>query len=421
MGFADFYLQRFSTPDPKIIYQPPSGLKFIVVIPAYNEPDLIDCLDGLFGCNTIQSPIEVIIVINWPESSTPEIEALNRKIYSDCISWGNKYNSTRFTVHPMLLPNVAKKVAGVGFARKYGMDEAVRRFNRLDNDGIIVSFDADAVCDSNFFQVLEKHFEVNERADGCCIYFEHPIAGNNFAPEIYKAITFYELHLRYYYQGLKSTSHPNTFHTIGSAFAVRAISYCLQGGMNTRKAGEDFYFLQKYFELGNITECKDTRVIPSPRPSDRVPFGTGPKVQEIVKTQRGFLSYNPELFFNLKFIIQKAPSFYRAEEKNIILLLNSLDDTMISFLLRENFIQSIQEINNNSSSLENFMKRFFRWFNMFRMLKYLNFAGQLIKNIEISIAAKILYEKLNENKGSDNPEELLLQYRELEKNAISPR
>ena len=68
---------------------------------------------------------------------------------------------------------------------------------------------------------------------------------------------------------------PFAFHTIGSSMAVRASSYMRQGGMNKRKAGEDFYFQQKIIPLCGFTECNSTVVYPSPRPSYRVPFGTG--------------------------------------------------------------------------------------------------------------------------------------------------
>jgi hypothetical protein len=48
--------------------------------------------------------------------------------------------------------------------------------------------------------------------------------------------------------------------------------------MSRRQAGEDFYFIQKVAMQGRYGECRTTRVHPSPRPSDRVPFGTGPDI-----------------------------------------------------------------------------------------------------------------------------------------------
>ena len=69
-------------------------------------------------------------------------------------------------------------------ARKIGMDEAVRRFERIKKeDGIIVCFDADSECAANYFIEVEKHF--NQSGQGACsIYFEHPISGQEFSKEI---------------------------------------------------------------------------------------------------------------------------------------------------------------------------------------------------------------------------------------------
>ena len=85
----------------------------------------------------------------------------------------------------------------------------------------------------------------------------------------------YELHLRYLNLFSRFTGFPYAYHTIGSCFGVRAETYASQGGMNKRKAGEDFYFLHKIIPLGEFREINNTCVIPSPRESDRVPFGTG--------------------------------------------------------------------------------------------------------------------------------------------------
>ena len=67
---------------------------------------------------------------------------------------------------------------------------------------------------------------------------------------------------------------------------MRAWAYVKQGGMNRRQAGEDFYFLQKISWLGPMTELANVIVHPSPRLSDRVPFGTGRAVGGFVSNGR---------------------------------------------------------------------------------------------------------------------------------------
>ena len=97
-----------------------------------------------------------------------------------------------------------------------------------------------------------------------------PSPFESFEPVVYDAITQYELHLRYYLNAVRSTGYPYAYHTVGSSFTVRADVYCKEGGMNRRQGGEDFYFIQKVAQRGNFSECNATRVVASPRPSDRV-------------------------------------------------------------------------------------------------------------------------------------------------------
>src|SRR5204862_3217619 len=118
------------------------------------------------------------------------------------------------------------------------------------------------------------------------------------------------LHLRYYIQALRYAGFPHAHHTIGSCMAVRAGEYRQQGGMNKRKAGEDFYFLHKIIPLGGFGDLTGTTVYPSPRPSDRVPFGTGKAVRENLPG-RQIKTYPLDAFLDLKQMIARVPKMYR--------------------------------------------------------------------------------------------------------------
>jgi hypothetical protein len=79
--------------------------------------------------------------------------------------------------------------------------------------------------------------------------------------------------------------------------ACRASAYCKIGGMNNRQAGEDFYFLQQLQRTVGVEQLKGTVVRPSPRPSHRVPFGTGRSVQRMGDGgEAELLFYRPECF-----------------------------------------------------------------------------------------------------------------------------
>src|SRR3972149_3134037 len=269
MAFAGLYLakQAFT----QIIEEkPPGQLRFIVVIPCYNEPFLLKTLDSLNSCIPPKSLLEVILVFNSAINTPGNIKQVNQDTIGSVKNWIENTPSF-FKTHIINFTDLPEKYAGVGLARKIGMDEAVRRFNYLNNkDGVIISFDADATCDTNYFIEIEHFYDKYPNANGCTVYFEHPISGDEFSKEVYNGIIQYEMYLRYFIQGLKYSGYPFAFHTVGSCFTVKAQAYVKQGGMNRKKAGEDFYFLQKVFPLGQFYRLNTTRVIPSPRPSNRV-------------------------------------------------------------------------------------------------------------------------------------------------------
>src|SRR5439155_23761617 len=94
--------------------------------------------------------------------------------------------------------------------------------------------------------------------------------------------------------------------------AVGADSYRNQGGMNKRKAGEDFYFLHKVIPLGGFTDLTGTTVIPSARPSDRVPVGTGKAVRSFLEGQE-IKTYPLEAFLDLQCCFERVAEIYQRE------------------------------------------------------------------------------------------------------------
>ncbi len=166
------------------------------------------------------------------------------------------------------------KGGGVGFARKIGLDLALTRLTCSADREVLICLDADTLVEPSYLPALVRHFR-ESTAGGAAIPFRHQ---DGRSPEEQRAIDCYELFLRHYVLGLKLAGSPYAFHTVGSAMACTADAYIKAGGMNTRAAGEDFYFLQHLFRTGGVAQVKGTVVHPSPRPSHRVPFGTGRSV-----------------------------------------------------------------------------------------------------------------------------------------------
>ena len=394
-----YYFDRFGfaqNASPIITEPPHPHLGMIIVIPCFNEPNLLASLNSLWRCDRPQRAVEIIVVVNSSESSPPEILEQHRRTLTETELWAREDCDRYFCIHFLHTPNLPRKHAGVGLARKIGMDEALHRLDQLNRlEAPIVCFDADSTCDPNYLTEIESYFSTHPKSPGCSIYFEHPLEGPDPA-ELSEAITLYELHLRYYVEALRFAGFPHAFHTIGSSMAVRAEAYMRQGGMNKRQAGEDFYFLHKIIPLGNFGEINTTRVIPSPRPSDRVPFGTGRAVSDYLSTRK-FETYPLQAFRDLKQFFSGIEALSQTPKPTSLGvpplsgLLAQLAPPPQQFLATQNITATLAEIRAHTTSPETFRARFFRWFDGFLAMKYIHHARDTAYGpAEITAAAREL-------------------------------
>ena len=418
MGFASAYLSGNTITDKIFQEKPAEDTGIIIVIPAFDEPGIINTLQSLADCEKPPCSVETIVIVNAPSRAN---RRQLRQNYSTCEAlhkWKQTDTGSVFLLLYKDLGIMEDSEWGVGMARKTGMDEALRRFSSLDRrDGVIASLDADCLVQSNYLLRLYTELQVQEKHSACSVYFEHPLEGQ-MDSVIYSAICRYELHLRYYYQALKYTGYPGVFHTIGSALAVKALSYAKAGGMNRRQGGEDFYFIQKLIPAGGYFYLTGTTVIPSPRISDRVPFGTGPVIGKLLKDpQSDYLTYNPEGFEYIKVLVDNVPDLYNPDSEKEKEVFNDLHFSLQDFLEANGWQNKLAEIRSNTSSPASFEKRFFSWFNMFRVVKYLNFlhTGQYQKKMPVKEAAVLMLRKMGYDSTGSDEAELLNIYRGLEK------
>ena len=366
--------------------------ELIVVIPCYNEANLIDTFKSLVKA-TIPKDIhvEILTVINHGENETEEIKQNNRITFSQAEEFASSCGEKQISFLNLKAFDLPKKHAGVGLARKIGMDEALHRFHRIEKDGIIVCFDADSLCEENYFETIYEHFKIDSKTNGASIHFEHPVEGENYEKSIYTAITDYELHLRYYKNAIKFLNVPYAYHTIGSSMVVKCSAYAKQGGMNKRKAGEDFYFLTKIIQLGNFSEITKTKVIPSPRVSDRVPFGTGRAVGDIINSEKEeFKTYSFEAFKDLK------EFFNQVEQTRSMGNYDLLPISLKTFFNEDSYQLKLNEIKKNTKTLDSYKQRFYFVFDAFFVLKFVHFYRDNIKsNCSLNVESKRLLESFN--------------------------
>jgi len=366
------YIDRQPAAYTRVLPSPAFDADMIVVIPCYNEPGLFDTLLNLLTCARPAAKVMTIVVINSGERSDEAGVVQNRVSYEQALLFADKYNEPGFLFFPVLFERLPRKHAGVGLARKIGMDLAVAHYLHNDNTrGVIVSLDADCTVSDNFLTALHDAFTHGSRPDVTVHHFRHRVEEND--PALDNAVRQYEAYIRYFRDMLKQTGFPWYYHTIGSAFAVTADAYVRVGGMGRQQGGEDFYFLQKVFSLGNVKELNDASVYPMARFSDRVPFGTGPALQKIIEEPDGIMKvYSRKSFCALKRLFEIKDSLYRKETKDILTAMAQLHPSLGEFLLLTGFTEDMADCNKNSASLATFQKRFFHHFNAFRIIKYLN-------------------------------------------------
>lgn len=410
----NIYLERYASQEVLISSDPPKDLKLIITIPCFNEPDLVSSLISLSKCKSIPKS-EVIVLINEAENCSKTVSDQNEQSFEEAQKWvlSNKNGQIHFYI--IYKKGLLKKHAGVGLARKLAMDEAVRRFEKNGNkEGVIVCFDADSACDENYLQSINEFFEANPKSPGSSIYYEHPLEGP-LPSANYTAIKDYELFLRYYTNALRFAQFPHAYQTVGSSMAVKSWAYQKQGGMPKRKAGEDFHFINKIIPLGNFGEINNTRVIPSSRVSDRVPFGTGKAVNDWLKTER-LLTYNPKTFEDLKDYFNQVDFQYKKGNNKLLMWLQDRPESIRTFLKQQNFEQNLERINRNSTSLSSFRKHFFLWFDAFQCMKFIHFSrDQFHSNVPISDASKWLLGCVNKAANEADNTRLLEIFRSLDR------
>ena len=127
-------------------------------------------------------------------------------------------------------------------------------------------------------------------------------------------------------------------------------------------------------------------------------------------------TYHPDVFFDLKEFLSTVPSLYDASQQSLQQLLDGYPPSLRENLSHE-FFSRILEIRGNAARESTFINRFYRWFNMFRTLKFFNYAHQHhFSRVPVLDASR---EFLSGNypgfqRGSD-VKELLLSIREMQK------
>ncbi|MEA1971580.1 MAG: hypothetical protein U9N37_08200, partial [Thermodesulfobacteriota bacterium] len=283
------------------------------------------------------------------------------------------------------------KTAGVGLARKIGMDLALGIFNYdKDCSKLLFSLDADTLVEHNYLSAVRASFE-KKKTDSSVIAFTHQDAES---VDEQAAICCYEIFLRYYVLGLRWAGSPYAFHSVGSTMVCTTGGYATVRGMNKRRAGEDFYFLDKLAKIGRVGRINTTTVYPSSRPSHRVPFGTGKRIISFTEGKESDYSlYNPRSFEVLKEWLGYMSSCRDVDPEIILAHTKSIHPSLDTFLRVNHFGETWRRIAENSGDRAHLRSHFSRWFDGFKTFKLIrHLANNGLPPVDMFIALRQLME-----------------------------
>jgi len=292
------------------------------------------------------------------------------------------------------------KQAGVGLARKIGMDLSLTIFGYSnDTKKLIVCLDADCTISQTYLTNIINDFNKNDLSVAV-VKFEHPVDGTD---DYNAAIICYEIFLRYYVAGLIFAGSDYAFHSIGSTMMCDHNAYIKIGGMNKRKAAEDFYFLEKLAKIYPISKIYSATVYPSKRSSWRVPFGTGQRVTRFLsKSQDEYLLFNPAVFGILKEWLEIYNSDAIFSPQNILSQAKEIHTELYNFLLQNNYPKQWEKILSNTKSSRQLIHQRKIWFDGFKTLKLIHhLRDTAFPRLNMFDALDMLFIKLGINKSID--------------------
>jgi glycosyltransferase involved in cell wall biosynthesis len=373
----------------------PSRIGLVVVIPALAEKGyLFDTLASLAAnpVDQLAGTLVIVVVNNGPrETVDREVFADNQEtiaILNGLIAGrtrGSRFADRRLRGILDVLQGSGLRIglidasspgseipsswAGVGTARKIGLDLALTLRPEPGERPVLVCLDADTIVAPDYLSAIRSHFR--DPAQGAAVIaFEHPLPDDTGRRA---AILCYELFLRYYILGLSWAGSPYAFYSIGSTMVFTPDRYVAVRGMSRRTAGEDFYFLNKLRKAGPISSLNGTRVRPSERLSDRVPFGTGKRmIRHLAGERDEYLFYHREIFITLRKWLELMEESWRRPAEAILKAASELDPGLRVFLEQQNFLKIWPRLQRQAGNPGAAQRAFHTWFDGFRTLRFVH-------------------------------------------------
>jgi hypothetical protein len=387
------YLLGHAEPQIEALSGLPQSVRYeqVLVIPACNESaDFLQRLPPSGGRKLL------VLVINQDANAAPSVRATNEALASAARSSADtiwvageqtKMELLRSSDQPwdfLLLdcfsPGRELPIdGGVGQARKLGADLALTLIDRGQiNSPWIHNTDADTELPATYFRSGQDQCQ---DAAAVLFPFQHRC---NRETEVGRATLLYEFSLRYYVAALDWSGSPYAFQTVGSSFAVHAARYAQVRGFPKRAAAEDFYMLNKLAKVADIVDLDCAPIIIHARTSDRVPFGTGAAVAQMLNMQDAFKEYtfyDPRVFACLRASLATLEILWElgsVSSTSLVQGIQSLDppplpaEQLADALCSLGLLRALEHGFRQSANLQQFERQMHAWFDAFRTLKLIH-------------------------------------------------
>ena len=362
-----------------------------VVIPLYDEFDYITAtMDSLLqsfeSCNR-NYPVWILCVVNNKKEDSEKVRENNcrtitylKKLQRHITERRLLCNSQALSLTLIDCSSAGYEIPsdmGVGYARKIGMDFALEQ-----GAEILACLDGDTLVEKSYISYLQECATVVVNSRGAKTIrawvtdFSHQ---KSESPEETEAIKIYEHYLKEHSEQLKLCKTPYYSVALGPTIVCSRDAYISCGGMNTKNAGEDFYFLQSLTKiLGTAPGILHTTVHPSCRISLRVPFGTGRAVKKICEGERTikeFTVYPHWIYDAIKKFIEVMEEYCKTPLSGSLLEneLKKTQEGIYPFLERENFFSAWDKLLANNKKTEQLQRAFHCWFDGLKIIRLIHF------------------------------------------------
>jgi hypothetical protein len=389
------YFARYAEPEALLATTISDSYLAALVVPVRGEAPTL--LAG-FAAALARAPgrVLLVLVVNATDSANAETHAENQRLLEHLAGQFAEQRSIshaqvrasgvlgRATNYDLLWIDRASAGArlpereGVGTVRKLGCDLAALLWARgqIACPRIACS-DADVTLPHDYFSVLSGAANESTRSSAWLWPFSHEAGGDR---GIDLATVLYELSLRYYVLGLAAAGSCYAYQSVGSTLSVDAPAYLSVRGFPKREAAEDFYLLDKLAKVAPLRRVQALPIRIRARASDRVPFGTGRRSQEIaeqIRVGQEFTLYCPGIFRALSAVLYGLDGFaasarVEAVEQAFSVRVPELAEATRSVLQSQGVFDALASAARQAPPGPVLRRRIHTWFDALRTLRFVH-------------------------------------------------